>query len=190
MEQSQQGKKAKLGLIGWLLFIGGMVLMFMGLGTFFLYGPIFLTTFIIAIILMTRKQVGSGIALLLMTLIIPPVFWFGILAYKVGDTINTIEQEQQAEAQDKLQNIQFEDVRIFHEGNFMYCEGKVRNTGTKKFDYVKVKVEWLDKGGTILDTDFTYAVGGEGLAPNEAKSFSIMTPSDSRMQSGRYYVFE
>lgn len=190
MEQSQRSKKAMLGPIGWILFIVGMVLMFMGLGTFFLYGPIFLTTFIIAIILMSRKQVGSGVTLLLLTLIVPPIFWFGILAYKVGDTMNAINQEQLAETEDKLENIKFEEVQIFSRDNFMYCEGKIRNTGMREFDFVKVKVEWLDGGGTILDTDYTYAVGSEGLAPNEAKSFSIMAPSDSKMQRARYYIIE
>ncbi len=190
MEQAKDDKKSNLGLIGWVLFIIGIVLMFNGLGTFILYGPIFLTTFIIAIILMTRRQVGSGISLLLLTLILPPIFWFGILAYRVGDTMNTIEQERKTETQDKIQSIKFEDVKISNRGNYMYCEGKVRNTGSMTYEYIKVKVEWLDKSGTILDTDYTYAVSGEGLSPNEAKSFSIMTRSDSKMTNGRYYIIE
>jgi len=190
MEQAKDESKSNLGLIGWILFIIGIALMFNGLGNFLLYGPIFLTTFIIAIILLTRKRVGSGISLLLLTLILPPIFWFGLFAYKVGDTMNTIEKERQTEAEDKIQSIKFEDIKIFDRSNYMYCEGKVRNYGTKTFNYVKVKVEWLDKNDIIVDTDFTYAVSGEGLAPDEAKSFSIMTPVDSKMVRGRYYIIE
>lgn len=72
----------------------------------------------------------------------------------------------------------------------MYCEGKVRNNGSRAYDYIKVKVEWLDKNGDVIDTDWTYAVGGEDLGPNEAKSFKIMTESDNRMERGRYYIIE
>ena len=70
----------------------------------------------------------------------------------------------------------------------MYCEGKVRNHGIKTFDYIQVKVQWLDANDKILNTDRTYALGSEGLHPKEAKSFKIMTPLDKRMESARYYI--
>lgn len=190
MENPPQEKKSNLGLIGWILFGLGVFLMFKSLVFFFIYGPLFLASFIISIILMTRKQIGSGISLLLLTLIVPPILGVGIFAKSVGDTMNTMEEKRNTEAQEKTRYIRFEEIKIFTEYDYMYCEGKVRNTGNKTFDFVKVKVEWLDKNDNVLDTDWTYAVSSEGLGPNEAKSFKVMTKSDRRMKSGRYYIIE
>lgn len=37
----------------------------------------------------------------------------------------------------------------------MYCEGKVKNNGSQSYDFIKVKVEWLDENGEVIDTDWT-----------------------------------
>jgi len=70
----------------------------------------------------------------------------------------------------------------------MYCEGRVRNNGKSTVKFVKVEVEWLDQNEKVLDTDWTYAVSGDGLRPGGAKSFQIMTPADNRMKKYRYFI--
>jgi hypothetical protein len=55
-------------------------------------------------------------------------------------------------------------------------------------EFVKVQVEYYDKAGRVLATDWTYAVGGEELAPGAAKSFEIMTAADSRIKTFRCKV--
>ncbi|QVL46128.1 MAG: hypothetical protein KFB94_03215 [Methylophilaceae bacterium] len=56
--------------------------------------------------------------------------------------------------------------------------------------FIKVGVEYLDKNGTILDTDYTFVVSGENLQPTAAKSFSIMTKRDPKMTNFRYHIIK
>lgn len=188
--QATQVSKSNLPAIGWILFIIGIVLMFNSLAYFFIYGPIFFACFIISIILMSNKNVGHGVSLLLINIILVPILWFGNLAYGVSETIKEHKEESVKLAAEKRDNISFEKIKIYSDNGFMYCEGKIRNNGSDSYDFVKVKVEWLDKTEKILDTDFTYAVSGESLNPGEAKSFRIMTAEDNSMKSARYYIME
>jgi hypothetical protein len=189
--QTVSQKNSYLGLVGWMLFILGNVLLLMNsLMYLFLYGPVFLASFIIAIILISQRKTGSGVSLLLLTLIIPPSLWVGMLANNFSDAMQTSKQANRMELVAKKKAIKFEEVRLYSEGNYMYCVGKVRNTGSSSYDFVKVKIEWLDRNNNILDTDWTYAVGGEGLDPSAAKSFKIMTEIDDRMERGNYYIIE
>lgn len=190
MNQTNNETKSNLGLWGWILFIFGILLMFNSLNDFLFYGPIFLISFIISIIQITRKHIGSGITLLVLTLVLPPLFLIGIYADNVNSSMIESKNKEKMELLEKKLNIEFEDVKVHSSGNYMYCEGKIRNTGSQILDFIKVKVEWLDINGTIIDTDYTYAISDEGLKPNEAKSFKIMTPYDRKMKSARYYIFE
>jgi hypothetical protein len=166
----------------WVCFIIGMALMFMSLYTFFLYGPLFLACFILSIIGMAQGRVVAGVSLLLASIIVPPIGFFGALGYRV-----TQEEKHNATI---LAKIKFEDVSGYIDGNYMYLKGKVRNDGTTTAQYVKVGVDWLDQNGKVLDTGWTYAVGSDELRPGSAKSFEIMTTTDGRMERFRYYVIK
>ena len=48
---------------------------------------------------------------------------------------------------------------------------------------MKIKGSFKDKDGNVLDTDWTYVVGSEGLAPSETKTFEISVPSNSKIDS-------
>ena len=61
---------------GWLCFILGMGVMYLSLWAFIIYVPLFLVGFILSIIAMAQRRIIGGIALLLITLIVPPVLWF------------------------------------------------------------------------------------------------------------------
>lgn len=56
-----------------------------------------------------------------------------------------------------------------------YNNKKISGTLTNNSDYtvyfVKVKFIFSDSGGKVIDTDSTYAVGGEGLEPGESCKF-------------------
>jgi hypothetical protein len=104
---------------------------------------------------MANRNVGHEASMLLITLIVVPILWFGKLAYGVSE-----HQRVRRENRKLAAAISFEKVKIHTDNGYMYCEGKVRNNGQELYDYVKVKVEWLDKQGTILDTDYTFAVSG------------------------------
>jgi hypothetical protein len=64
----------------------------------------------------------------------------------------------------------------------------VRNKGEKAVSYVKVAAENLDKSGNVVDSNWTFAVASENLAPGDAKSFRIMIPYDKKAKNFRYFV--
>ena len=80
------------------------------------------------------------------------------------------------------------EPKVNIEGNFMYFKGKIRNNGNATVDFVKVKIEWLDDSNNVLDSDWTYAVSGEGLRSGAAKTFEIMSTADRRMKQYRYWA--
>ena len=58
--------------------------MFLSLGIFFVYAPLFLTAFVLSIVGLTKGRVAAGLGLLLVTTVVPTVSWFGIAAFDVG----------------------------------------------------------------------------------------------------------
>ncbi len=72
-----------------------------------------------------------------------------------------------------------EDVLVFsninnsHNSSYTVCTGTVKNTGRKTYSFVEVKGKFKNAYGTVLDTDWTYAVGSEGLAPGESTTFRL-----------------
>lgn len=56
---------------GWVCFALGMISMYFSIWTFFIYAPLFLVAFILSIVAMAQKRVAGGIALLLVTIILP-----------------------------------------------------------------------------------------------------------------------
>ena len=76
------------------------------------------------------------------------------------------------------------NVKTKRDGNWVYCTGTVKNTGTYNIRYVKVRAGFKDSRGNVIDTDWTYAVGSEWLYAGESKNFEIMIKdTDRKIQS-------
>lgn len=73
--------------------------------------------------------------------------------------------------------------KVYTDYGYCKCKGSVKNNGTKSYNYVKIKGSFKDKDGNILDTDWTYVVGSEGLAPSETKTFELSVPANSKIDS-------
>ena len=69
-------------------------------------------------------------------------------------------------------------------GGYAICDGTIVNYGNETRYFVKVKCSYLDSIGNVVDTDWTYAVGGEGLAPGESCTFEMMKSSDADIDYG------
>jgi predicted nucleic acid-binding Zn ribbon protein len=63
-------------------FIIGIVMMFLSLWTFIMYAPLFLAAFVLSIVAMAQKRVTGGIAMMLLTVIMPPIVFFGLIAVR------------------------------------------------------------------------------------------------------------
>ena len=57
------------------------------------------------------------------------------------------------------------------------------NDGAATYEFVTVKGSFVDKDGKVCNTDSTYAVGGEGLAPGESTTFRMSVPKDRDIKS-------
>lgn len=78
--------------------------------------------------------------------------------------------------------LNFSDIYVSSNSSYTVCTGKVTNNGKKTYRFVTIKGAFEDASGTVVDTDSTYAVGSEGLAPGESKSFRMSVRRDSTIE--------
>ena len=69
-------------------------------------------------------------------------------------------------------------VDLSTNSSYTIATGTVTNNGSHTYTFVKVKGTFEDSSGTVVDTDWTYVVGSEGLAPGETKSYRLSVPKD------------
>lgn len=70
------------------------------------------------------------------------------------------------------------------ERDWFQVRGVVTNTGTRPVTYVKVGVDFVSGDGNVVDTDWTYAVDSQPLAPGASKRFEVQqkaTPGVTRV---------
>lgn len=79
--------------------------------------------------------------------------------------------------------LKFSNLSVTSNSSYTICTGKVKNTGNKTYKYIEVKGAFKDKNGNVLDTDWTYAVGSEGLAPEESSEFRLSVTKDYNIES-------
>ena len=77
---------------GWLCFILGLFVMYTSVWLFLIYGPLLLVALILSVVAMAQHRVILGIALLLSTLVIPPVLWLVLSAQRTTQVLKTTEQ--------------------------------------------------------------------------------------------------
>ena len=71
------------------------------------------------------------------------------------------------------EDLSFSSLRLENSYSYTRLEGKLTNYGTATYTFVKVKGAFEDRYGSVIDTDWTYAVGGEGLEPGESVTFHL-----------------
>jgi len=73
--------------------------------------------------------------------------------------------------------------RVSSNSSYTICTGSVKNNGTKTYYYIEVKGAFKDSSGNVIDTDWTYAAGSEGLAPGESTTFRLSVTKDYDIDS-------
>lgn len=77
--------------------------------------------------------------------------------------------------------LKIQDVKVTSNGSYTICTGTVKNTGSKTYKFVEVKGAFKDSSGNVVDTDWTYAAGSEGLEPNESTTFRLSVTGNSKI---------
>lgn len=85
--------------------------------------------------------------------------------------------------------LEFSNLRISHNSSYTICTGTVTNNGSKTYRFVQIKGSFKDSSGTVLDTDSTYAVGSEGLAPGESKTFRMSVHQNNDISTCRVSIY-
>jgi energy-coupling factor transporter transmembrane protein EcfT len=178
----KQGKGWNPSPWSFLCLLLGVVLLCVHPGFIFVSAPLFLACFVLSIIAMARHRVASGVLMMIAVFTIAPFVTIAVFVHSVSSSIKSA-QEEKVQA---LAKLTFEQVKGYRDGGYMYLKGTARNNSTSAVEFVKVVVDWLDKDGTVLDTNFTYVTALDKLEPGAAKSFSIMTPANAKMSNFRY----
>lgn len=74
--------------------------------------------------------------------------------------------------------LKISDVKVYSEYSFTYAEGSLTNNSSSTVKFVKLKGSFKSGIGKVIDTDWTYAVGGEGLAPGETCKWKMSVAKD------------
>lgn len=77
--------------------------------------------------------------------------------------------------------LSFSDISVTKNSSYTICTATITNNGRKTYTFIEVKGKFKNSSGIILDTDWTYAVGSEGLAPGESASFRLSVDKDSNI---------
>ena len=88
-EQKVVETNVKQGAIigGAVCFVIGIILMFLTMWSFFIYGPLFLVAFILSIVAMAQKRILGGILLLLATLIVPTILGLYLFSTRTTEAL-------------------------------------------------------------------------------------------------------
>ena len=76
----------------------GIILMFLSMWSFVIYGPLFLVAFILSIVAMAQRRVLGGILLLLATLVVPTILGLYLFATRTTEALTASEASSAATA--------------------------------------------------------------------------------------------
>ena len=100
------------------------------------------------------------------------------------------DEAQEEENKTYSWELRISDVRVYSEYSFTYAEGTLTNNSDSTVKYVKIKGAFKSGSGNVIDTDWTYAVGGEGLAPGESCKWKMSVTKDLSIKSCDVTILE
>jgi Na+-transporting methylmalonyl-CoA/oxaloacetate decarboxylase gamma subunit len=130
--------------------------------------------------------VGCGVVLAVLVMLGMCTMCVGKVAL---DTTQQIEKQKQEKKQ-SLASLEIKDAEGEIDGEWFKVRGRVCNGGSVPVNYIKVQADFLDRSGNVVDTDWTYAISSEQLAPGACKSFEIMQRTGRKARKYRVYVQE
>lgn len=74
--------------------------------------------------------------------------------------------------------LRISNVTLSSNSSYTIAEGSITNTSNSTVKFVKIKGAFETRAGTVVDTDWTYAVGNEGLAPGESCKWHMSVSKD------------
>lgn len=103
--------------------------------------------------------------------------------FEKGGYMSSTSSSSTSSYESKYSALKISNVSVTSNSSYTVCTGTITNKGKKNYSFVEVKGAFKNSSGTVLDTDWTYAVGSEGLAPGESKSFRMSVPKNYSISS-------
>lgn len=91
--------------------------------------------------------------------------------------------DEEADLSSMHRDLSFSKINITNNSSYTVATGSVTNSGSKTYDFIKLKGSFKDSSGNVVDTDWTYAVGSEGLAPGDTVTFRMSVDKDYSIKS-------
>lgn len=105
-----------------------------------------------------------------------------------SSTRRTNQNNQMSE--NALDALEISNIYVKTKTSYTVCTGTVTNSGKKTYKFIKVKGAFKDWSGSVIDTDWTYAVGAEGLAPGESSRFEMSVKANSSINDCDVIIFD
>lgn len=86
--------------------------------------------------------------------------------------------------------LEVSDVRLSSNSSYTIAKGTLTNNSDETVSFVKIKGAFETSSGKVVDTDWTYAVGNEGLAPGESCKWKMSVPKDYKISDCTVTVFD
>ncbi|MCD8189354.1 MAG: FxLYD domain-containing protein [Clostridiales bacterium] len=114
------------------------------------------------------------------------IIYYGSTPYVKTESSN----EALSNSENGFSALQITEIKIENNSVYTVCSGSIKNTGNKTYKYVKVKGAFEDSDGNVIDTESTYAVGSEGLAPDESTTFKLYVTKNYKIKSCEVSVYD
>lgn len=79
--------------------------------------------------------------------------------------------------------LKISNIELTSNSSYTIAEGTITNNSDETVSYVKIKGSFETSSGTVVDTDWTYAVGGEGLEPGESCKWRMSVSKDRSIKN-------
>lgn len=111
--------------------------------------------------------------------------------FEKGGYLSSSESSSQSSSYESAYTaLKFSNVKVSSNSSYTICTGTVTNNGNKTYKFVQIKGSFKDSSGTVIDTDSTYAVGSEGLAPGESKTFRMSVDKNYQISSCSVSIYD
>ncbi|MBH0229533.1 FxLYD domain-containing protein [Halobacillus yeomjeoni] len=86
--------------------------------------------------------------------------------------------------------LELEETSCSSENGLIKAKGYIKNTGSKSYSYVRVKVSYLDSNDKTIDTDWTYGIDSQPLNPNDRRSYEILSNSSDAISNCKQVIVD
>lgn len=79
--------------------------------------------------------------------------------------------------------LKISNINLSSNNSYTIAEGTITNNSDETVSFVKIKGSFETSSGSVVDTDWTYAVGNEGLEPGESCKWRMSVSKDSSIRN-------